>query len=452
MASFARAGGSCKIGESPEEQSVIGQRQSRALYIQVIVAILAGILLGHLFPATATAMQPLGEGFVKLVRMMIAPIIFITVVVGIGKLTDTAEVGRIGLKAIVYFEIMTSIAMLIGLIVGHLIQPGSGMNIDPKTLDAAAVAKYTTAPHPGVADFLLSIIPDTIVGAFAKGDILPVLFFAVLFGLGLAHIGERGRQLLHVLDEVNSALFSVISMIMRVAPLGAFGAMSFTIGRYGIASLERLGALMLCFYITCVLFVFIVMGLVMRLAGLRLWPLLRYLREEFFIVLGTSSSEAALPSLMAKLEALGCARPLVGLVVPLGYAFNLDGTSIYFTMAITFIAQALNIPLSWSDYVVILAVLLLTSKGAAAVTGGGFITLAATLATLNGKVPVSGIVLVLAIDRFMSEARAITNLFGNSVATVFVARWERQLNLVEARRVLSRAAPSPPMPPPAAAN
>jgi aerobic C4-dicarboxylate transport protein len=416
---------------------VITGSQSRSLYIQVLVAIIAGVLLGHFWPAIAVQMQPLGDGFVKLVRMMIAPIIFITVVVGIGKLTDTAEVGRIGLKAIVYFEVMTTLAMLIGLIVGHVVNPGHGLNIDPASLDSRAVAQYANAPHQGVADFFLAIIPDTIVGAFARGDILPVLFFAVLFGIGLAHLGERGHMVVKFLDDAGAALFGVIGIIMRVAPLGAFGAMSFTIGRYGIGALAQLGILMLCFYITCAVFVFVVMALVMRITGLPLWPLLKYLREEFFIVLGTSSSEAALPTLMEKLERLGCARPLVGLVIPLGYAFNLDGTSIYFTMAITFIAQALNIPLSWGDYALILAVLLLTSKGAAAVTGGGFITLAATLATLNGKVPVSGIVLVLAIDRFMSEARAITNLFGNSVATVFVAWWEGQLDHDRARRVLA---------------
>jgi aerobic C4-dicarboxylate transport protein len=416
---------------------MIGRRQSHTLYIQVLVAIVAGVLLGHFYPHLAVAMQPFGDGFVKLVRMMIAPIIFITVVVGIGKLTDTAEVGRIGLKAIVYFEVMTTIAMLIGLAVGHIVAPGIGLNVDPATLDTAAAAQYANAPHPGIAGFLLAVIPDTIVGAFAKGDILPVLFFAVLFGVAMSHIGGRGRQLLQVLEEANAALFTVIGLIMRVAPLGAFGAMSFTVGKYGIGALAQLGELMLCFYLTCIVFIFVVMGVVMRIAGLRLWPLLRYIRDEFFIVLGTSSSEAALPSLMAKLESIGCARPLVGLVVPLGYAFNLDGTSIYFTMAVTFIAQALNIPLSWGDYAVILTVLLLTSKGAAAVTGGGFITLAATLATLNGKVPVAGIVLVLAIDRFMSEARAITNLFGNSVATVFVAWWERQLDVPAARRALA---------------
>jgi aerobic C4-dicarboxylate transport protein len=332
---------------------------------------------------------------------------------------------------------MTTLAMFIGLIVGHVVRPGAGLNVDPASLDRAAVAKYTQAPHQSVADFFLNIIPDTIVGAFARGDILPVLFFAVLFGIAVAHLGERSRAFIKVLDEAGAALFGVIGMIMRVAPLGAFGAMSFTIGRYGIGALAQLGLLMLCFYLTCALFIFVFMEAAMRMTGLSLWRLLTYIKEEFFIVLGTSSSEAALPTLMEKLENLGCARPLVGLVVPLGYAFNLDGTSIYFTMAITFIAQALNIPLSWGDYLLILGVLLLTSKGAAAVTGGGFITLAATLATLNGKVPVAGIVLVLAIDRFMSEARAITNLFGNSVATIFVAWWEGQLDLPRARAVLA---------------
>jgi len=417
---------------------VIQASQSKSLYIQVLIAIAIGVALGHFYPALGEQMNPLAIGFVKLVKMVIAPIIFVTVVVGIGKLNDTGEVGRIGLKAIIYFELMTTVAMLIGLIVGHIIQPGAGLNADPASLDAKAVAQYTsTAAHQTVTDFLLNIIPESVVGAFAKGEILPVLFFAVLFGIALTRLGERGRTLLHVLDEAGAALFGVISLIMRVAPLGAFGAMAFTVAKYGTGSLLQLAYLMLCFYLTCVLFIVFAMGLVLRVTGLRLWPVLRYIKEEFFIVLGTSSSEAALPSLMAKLENLGCNRPLVGLVVPLGYAFNLDGTSIYFTMAITFIAQALNIPLSWGDYILILGVLLLTSKGAAAVTGGGFITLAATLATLNGKVPVTGIVLVLAIDRFMSEARAITNLFGNSVATVFVAHWQGQLNVAEARRALA---------------
>ncbi len=419
---------------------MIQAKASKSLYLQVLVAVILGVLLGHFDPSLAIDMGPLGTAFVGLVRMLIAPIIFITVVVGIGKLTDTAEVGRIGLKAIVYFEVLTTVAMIIGLIVGHVAQPGAGLNADPATLDAKQIASYTNS-HVTPVQFLLAIIPDTVVGAFAKGDILPVLLIAVLFGIALAKLGERGRMITRVLDEAGHAFFGVISLIMRVAPLGAFGAMAFAIGKYGIGSLIQLAWLMGSFYLTCVVFVFVVLWAVLRITGLALWPLMKYIREEFFIVLGTSSSEAALPSLMAKLEHLGCRQSLVGLVVPLGYAFNLDGTSIYFTMAICFIAQALNIPLSWGDYAIICGVLLLTSKGAAAITGGGFITLAATLSTLNGKVPVTGIVLVLAIDRFMSEARAITNLFGNSVATVFVAWWEGQLDVERARRILAGEEP-----------
>ncbi len=414
---------------------------SKSLYIQVLIAVVVGASLGHFYPSLAIEMGPFGEGFVKLVRMVIAPIIFVTVVVGIAKLTNTAEVGRIGLKAIVYFEILTTLAMVIGLAVGNLTQPGAGVNADVHALNGAAVARYTSAPHASLADFLLAIIPNTIVGAFAKGDILPVLLFAVLFGVALAHLGERGKALVRVIDEAGAGLFGIVGMIMKVAPLGAFGAMAFAIGKFGIGTLVNLGYLMLCFYVTCALFVFVVLAIVMRLCGLSLLRLLAYLKEEFFIVLGTSSSEAALPTLMEKLEAMGCPRPMVGLVVPLGYAFNLDGTSIYFTMAIAFIAQALNIPLSWWEYAQIMAVLLLTSKGAAAVTGGGFITLAATLSTMGGKIPVESIVLVLAIDRFMSEARAITNLFGNAVATIVVTKWEGQLDMARARDVLARREP-----------
>ncbi len=406
---------------------------SKSLYLQVLAAVILGVLLGRFAPDLATQMQPLGDGFVKLVRMVIAPIIFVTVVTGIAKLTDTLEVGRIGLKAIIYFEVLTTVAMFIGLVVGHLVQPGAGVHADPKTLNGSAVSQYTHAPHLSVAQFLLNIIPNQFIDAFAKGEILQVLLIAVLFGLALAHMGERGRTLVKVIDEVGGALFRIIGYIMKVAPLGAFGAMAFTIGKYGIGTLAQLGILMACFYLPCALFIFIVMAAVMRICGLRLWPMLRYIKEEFFIVLGTSSSEAALPTLMEKLEAAGIPPTMVGLVVPLGYAFNLDGTSIYFTMAIAFISQALDIPLSWGDYLLIMTVLLLTSKGAAAVTGGGFITLAATLATMNGKVPVEGIVLVLGIDRFMSEARAITNLFGNSVAAFAIATWEGKLDRTRAR-------------------
>ncbi len=411
--------------------------QSKSLYLQVLVAIVAGVLLGHFAPDLAKEFKPLGDGFVKLVRMLIAPIIFLTVAVGIGKLAGTASVGRIGLKAIVYFEVLTTFAMIIGLIVGQVVAPGVGMNADAAKLDPKAVASYINAPHINAVDFILNIIPDTVIGAFAKGDILPVLFLAVLFGIAVAQLGEKGKALIKVLDEASNTFFRIVGLIMKVAPLGAFGAMAFVIGQYGIKTLFSLAWLMAAFYITCALFVFIVLEVVMRLMGLRLIPLLKDHSTEFFIVLGTSSSEAALPTLMEKLENLGCGKSLTGLVVPLGYAFNLDGTSIYFTMAIAFISQALNIHLSWEDWLLILGVLLLTSKGAAAITGGGFITLAATLGTLNGKIPVTAIVLVFAIDRFMSEARAITNLFGNSVATIFVAWWEGTLDIERARAVLA---------------
>ena len=415
-------------------------RASKALYLQVLAGVVIGAALGHFVPDFAVLMQPLGDAFIKLVRMIIAPIVFVTVVVGIAKLTDAKEVGRIGLKAIIYFEVLTTIAMFIGLIVAHVIRPGAGLNIDPHTLDSKAVAQYANAPHQDVVSFLMNIIPNTVIDAFSKGEILQVLLFAVLFGLGLSRLGERGKQVVHVLDEAGGALFGVIAIIMRFAPLGAFGAMAFTIGRYGIGALAQLGFLMLCFYLTCVIFIFVVMGAVAAMMGLNLLKILRFVKEEFLIVLGTSSSEAAMPTLMEKLEMLGCGKSLVGLTVPLGYAFNLDGSSIYFTMAIAFIAQALNIDLTWSDYVLILGVLLLTSKGAATVTGGGFITLAATLATMNGKVPVAGMVLILGIDRFMSEARAITNLFGNTVATIFVAWWEGTLDVSKARIVLDHPA------------
>jgi aerobic C4-dicarboxylate transport protein len=415
-------------------------RGSKLLYLQVLAGVVAGAALGHFDPGLAVKMQPFGDAFIKLVRMIIAPIVFLTVVVGIAKLSDAREVGRIGLKAIVYFEVLTTFAMFIGLVVAHVLQPGAGLNINPATLDTKAVAQYANAPHQDVVTFLMNIIPTTVVDAFSKGEILQVLLFAVLFGLGLSRMGERGKDVVHVLEEAGGAFFGVIAIIMRFAPLGAFGAMSFTIGKYGIGALAQLGFLMLCFYLTCLIFIFVVMGAVAAIMGFNILKILRFVKEEFLIVLGTSSSEAAMPTLMEKLEALGCGKSLVGLTVPLGYAFNLDGSSIYFTMAIAFIAQSLNIPLSWSDYLLILAVLLLTSKGAATVTGGGFITLAATLATMNGKVPVAGMVLILGIDRFMSEARAITNLFGNTVATLFVAWWEGTLDVRKAHAMLDRPA------------
>jgi len=439
---IAKSSLNCHIGADSdhlkvEDQTVSQASTSKSLYLQVLVAVIIGAALGHFYPTLAIEMKPLGDGFVKLVRMLIAPIIFLTVVVGIGKLSGTAAVGRIGLKAILYFEVLTTFAMLIGLVVGHVVAPGVGVDADPSKLDPKAVASFINAPHLTPVDFLLNVIPDTVVGAFAKGDILPVLFFAVLFGIGIAQLGSRGKALVHVLDEASHVFFRIVGLIMKVAPVGAFGAMAFVIGQYGIKTLFSLAWLMGAFYLTCFLFIFIVLNAVMATTGLSLFKLIRYLSDEFFIVLGTSSSEAALPTLMEKLENLGCGKPLVGLVVPLGYAFNLDGTSIYFTMAIAFISQALNIPLSLEDWAFILVILLLTSKGAAAITGGGFITLAATLATLHGKIPVAGIVLVFAIDRFMSEARSITNLFGNSVATIFVSWWEGTLDVERARAVLN---------------
>src|SRR4051794_5120834 len=406
------------------------------LYFQVLVAIAIGVLLGMFFPTRAEAMKPLGDGFISLIKMMIAPIIFATVVVGIAKMGDMKEVGRVGLKALLYFEVVSTLALVIGLVVINVVRPGVGINANPRTLDTKGIATYTSgAGKLSTVELLLHIIPDSVVGAFATGEILQVLLFSVLFGLALARLGSKGRALVDLLDQLSHALFDVIGIVMRVAPIGAFGAMAFTIGKYGVETLSSLAKLMACVYTTCFCFVFLVLGLIARLAGFRLWPFLRYIKEEILIVLGTSSSEAALPRMITKLENLGCARPVVGLVIPAGYSFNLDGTSIYLTMAAIFIAQATNVPLDLGHQLAILGVLLLTSKGAAAVTGGGFITLAATLST-TGNVPVEGLALLLGVDRFMSEARAITNLIGNGVATMVVARWEGALDLKRMQSVL----------------
>lgn len=406
------------------------------LYFQVLAAIAVGVLLGAFFPGLATAMKPLGDAFIRLIKMIIAPIIFTTVVVGIAKIGDMKKVGRVGLKALIYFEAVTTAALVIGLVVVNLVRPGDGVNADVSTLDTSAVADYTArAKSLSGVDLLLHMIPDSVVDAFARGDILQVLLFSVLFGFALTRLGDKGRPLVDLLDQLSHALFDVIAIIMQFAPIGAFGAMAFTIGRYGFGTLFSLGKLLACVYLTCLLFVLIVLGAIIRLAGFRLWQFLRYIKEEIFVVLGTSSSEAALPRMMTKLENLGCARPVVGLVIPTGYSFNLDGTSIYLTMAALFIAQATNTTLSLGQQLAILGVLLLTSKGSAAVTGGGFITLSATL-SIVGEVPVAGVALLLGIDRFMSEARAITNLIGNGVATVVIARWEGALDMERARSVL----------------
>ncbi len=408
------------------------------LYFQVLVAIALGVAVGYFFPVTGTALKPLGDAFIRLIKMLIAPIIFATVVLGIAKVGDMKKVGRVGLKALVYFEVVSTLALVIGLVVVNVVRPGAGINADPAMLDASAVAGYAVqAKSMKTVDLLLHMIPDSAVGAFAGAEILQVLVFSVLFGLGLSLYGEPGRPLVDLLDHLSHVLFKVIGLVMRVAPIGAFGAMAFTIGAYGLGSLVSLGLLMACVYLTCVLFVALVLGTIARLAGFRIGAFLRYIKEEILIVLGTSSSEAALPRMMTKLENLGCAKPVVGLVIPTGYSFNLDGTSIYLTMAAVFIAQATNTPLTLWQQLQILGVLLLTSKGAAAVTGGGFITLAATLSVV-GEVPVAGLALLLGVDRFMSEARAITNLIGNGVATVVVARWEGAVDLERMKTILAK--------------
>ena len=418
------------------------------LYVQVLFAIVVGIVLGYVAPQTGAAMRPLGDGFIKLVRMMITPIIFCVVVVGIAKIGDLKAVGRIGVKALIYFEVISTLALIIGLVVVNVLQPGVGINADPATLDASAVASYTnTAEKLSTVDFILNIIPATVVGAFAQGEILQVLFFSVLFGLGLLHLGEEGRHLIAVIDQFSHGLFRVIGMIMRVAPIGAFGAMAFVIGQYGIGTLLQLAKLMAGVYLTCLAFIFVVLGSVCWMAGFSILKFLRYIKEELLITVGTSSSEVVLPRMMAKLEHMGCSKPVVGLVIPTGYSFNLDGTSIYMTMAAVFIAQATNSPLSMGEQIGLLGLAILTSKGSAAITGGGFVTLAATLAAFPA-VPVAGLALIIGIDRFMSEARALTNLIGNGVATVVVARWEGALDVKRMERalngeILDEIAPAP---------
>jgi aerobic C4-dicarboxylate transport protein len=406
------------------------------LYFQVLTAISIGVVLGHFAPETGAAMKPLGDGFIKLIKMIIAPVIFCTVVTGIAGMEDMKKVGRVGAKALLYFEIVTSIALAIGLLVVSIIQPGAGMNADVTKLDTKALTAITSkAPATTTTDFFLNIIPNSVVDAFAKGDILQVLLFAILFGFALSMIGERGKGVFRIIDEISHTLFGIVGIIMKAAPIGAFGAMAFTIGKFGLGSLTKLGMLMGSFYLTCLLFIFVVLGTIAKVCGFSILKFLKYISEELLIVLGTSSSESALPRMMAKLENLGCKKSVVGLVIPTGYSFNLDGTSIYLTMAAVFVAQATNTPLTLTQTLTILGVLLLTSKGAAGVTGSGFITLAATFAVIP-TIPVAGLALILGIDRFMSEARALTNLIGNGVATVVVSRWENELNVARMKQVL----------------
>ncbi|MGY5393702.1 C4-dicarboxylate transporter [Acinetobacter tandoii] len=414
----------------------------KSLYFQVIVAIIAGILVGHFSPSgtqivngaeqyvpgLGEQLKPLGDAFIRLIKMIIAPVIFCTVVSGIAGMESMKSVGKTGGIALLYFEIVSTVALLIGLLVINIAKPGVGMNIDPASLDVSGISKYVeSGQSQSTVDFLMNIIPHTVVGAFAEGEILQVLLFAILFGFALHKLGDSGKPVLKLIDQISHVFFNIVNMIMKLAPIGAFGAMAFTIGKYGIGSLAQLFQLIICFYITCLLFIFIVLGSISRICGFSILKMIRMIREELLIVLGTSSSESVLPRMLKKLEIAGCEKSVVGLVIPTGYSFNLDGTSIYLTMAAVFIAQATNTQLDISHQITLLLVLLISSKGAAGVTGSGFIVMAATLSAV-GHIPVAGLALILGIDRFMSEARALTNLVGNSLATIVVAKWVGQLD------------------------
>ena len=411
------------------------------LYIQVLTAITFGILLGHFYPETAITMKPLGDGFIKLIKMIIAPIIFCTVVNGIAGVQDMSKIGRVGVKALLYFEVVSTLALIIGLIVVHIIRPGEGMNVDVSALDIKNLSAYTDGiKNHNAVDFLLNVIPASVVDAFAKGEILQVLLFSLLFGFSLAAMKETGVEVVTFINKLATVLFGIVETIMKLAPIGAFGAMAFTIGKYGITSLAPLAKLMGSFYLTCLLFIFIVLGIIAKYAGFNIVRFIIYIKDELLIVLGTSSSESVLPRIITKLENLGCSKSVVGLVIPTGYSFNLDGTSIYLVMAAIFVAQATNTPLNLTQELTILGVLLLTSKGAAGVSGSGFVTLAATLSVLP-SIPIAGLALILGIDRFMSEARALTNLIGNGVATVVAAKWENALDVQKMQSILKPISP-----------
>ena len=414
----------------------------KSLYFQVIVAIIAGVLVGHFSPSGTQIINgteqyvkgwgelfyPLGQGFIKLIKMIIAPVIFCTVVSGIAGMESMKSVGKTGGVALLYFEIVSTIALIIGLAVINIAKPGVGMNVDPASLDTSGISKYVeSGAAQSTQEFFMNIIPNTVVGAFAEGEILQVLLFALLFGFALHKLGDAGKPVLKFIDQIAHVFFNIVNMIMKLAPIGAFGAMAYTIGKYGIGSLAQLGQLIICFYITCLLFIFLVLGSIARICGFSILKMIRMIREELLIVLGTSSSESVLPRMLKKLELAGAEKSVVGLVIPTGYSFNLDGTSIYLTMAAIFIAQATNTPLDISHQITLLLVLLISSKGAAGVTGSGFIVMAATLSAV-GHIPVAGLALILGIDRFMSEARALTNLVGNSLATIVVAKWVGQLD------------------------
>ena len=413
-------------------------RYLRLLYVQVLVGILLGGLIGHFWPAFGADLKPLGDAFVNLIKMLIGPIIFTTVVVGLAGMSDLKKAGSVGFRAFLYFEIITTVALVIGLIVANVFTPGAGFHATPASLDAKSVAGYaTSAQGMSVVDYFLHIIPKTFVGAFADGDVLQVLLLAVLFGLALGRLGDHARPVINLLHEVARVFFGIVAIVTRFAPIAAAGAMAFTIGKFGLSTLFLLGKLMLCVYLTCGLFIFLVLGAIMHVSGFSLWKVLVLLKDELLIVVGTSTSESALPGLMEKMEKVGCARPTVGIVVPAGYSFNLDGTCIYLTMAALFIAQATDTPMTLAQQLGLMGVLLLTSKGAAGVTGSGFITLAATLAT-TGHIPVAGIALILGVDRFMSEARAITNFIGNAVATLVISKWSGDYDATKGSEILRR--------------
>lgn len=400
----------------------------RLLYVQVLIAVVLGILLGHFYPTLGAAMKPLGDNFLKLIKLMVAPLIFCTVVHGIASMRDIKAVGRVGVKSLIYFEVITTFALGIGLVVVNLMKPGVGMHVDPSTIDPSAIATYAKAAHDQtVVGYLSHIIPATVFGAFAEGDILQVLFISIIFAFGLQMLGERGAPLLEVIDLGSRTFFNMVRIVMYVSPLGAFGAIAFTIGEYGVSSLSSYGMLLVTYYVTAVAFVVIVLGTVCRLCGFSILSFLRYIREELLLVLGTSSSESALPRLMEKLERLGCEKSVVGLVVPAGYSFNLDGSCINMTVLAIFIAQATDTPLSLVQQLTLLLVLMLTSKGAASVSGGAFIVLAASLGSIPGF-PVAGLVLVLGVYRFISEGGALVNVIGNGIATIVVSKWERVLD------------------------
>ncbi|MBN8841436.1 MAG: dicarboxylate/amino acid:cation symporter [Sphingomonadales bacterium] len=409
------------------------------LYLQVLVAIAAGVTLGHFWPETGAAMKPLGDGFIKLVKMIIAPVIFLTIVTGIAGMRDLRAVGRVAARAFAYFLTFSTLALIVGLVVANVVRPGAGLHIDPATLDTAKVADYAAKAHEtSVTGFLMGVIPDSFLSALSSGDILQTLFVAILFGIGLATIGERGERIVSLLEDVSAAVFRIVAILMKAAPVGAFGAMAFTIGKYGVGTLANLAFLVGTFYFTSLLFVLVVLGAVGWACGFSILRLIAYLKAELLLVLGTSSSESALPLLIEKMERAGCPKSVVGLVVPTGYSFNLDGTNIYMTLAALFIAQALDVHLTLGQELLLLSVAMLSSKGAAGVTGAGFITLAATLSIVP-SVPVAGMALILGVDRFMSECRSLTNFIGNAVATIVVSRWEGKLDRAALDAALGKA-------------